>query len=1523
MVPARTERTKQTEETRLASVSQQRREYVAELARKNREFYGTTDGRGILRSLELIFAYRWVYIFELIQNALDASAQSIAIQVSDDGDTLILQHDGTREFDEPDVEALSKVFRSTKSASSVGFMGIGFKSVFMRFQEARISGWGWTFRYEVERVKGAEYGDVQTDLLGAVVPIWDPGVPRPDPGFTTRFELSTRMDQNADLESDLARLLPDTDRTPLAILAVAGLELFDVNGAVWELGVAEEKGGSLEATALSEAENLIWQLFSTQFQPSRDAIAVFLEHRRIQPTDEERDRAYAEAAKPRRILGVLPLDNEGVPAPPNRGSVYATLPTEVTVPFGLHINADWLLDISRGGLRELEDNPWQRGIANGIVDILAQFVEWCSGRLTEVHAAKAAFQALALPSPDAGGLETLLAQEDWLSRLRHRLAEAPVIPVWTTDTRAVTFVRSKEAIVPPDPLARAFAENPELQPSVLLNGSVLRSDIVGPDATELLRRLDLLTSMRPQHLALAWQGGLDDWWTVLPDDDAVRSHLLFRVWAAVAKLTSKDAWKHVRLPCVRSITGRWLPVNETTFHKEGLPAEGAPGGLETRRFLQSVVRDTNRLDPRWVSALRQRRPNEPRSMLLSQVWDWVEDHARGISLREIVNDAVKTLASSANPDWSPLLSLGHWAKHGSRPKLLVYVLVESTGNLRGVPVGDALLADPYIEHGQDRRQLFGGVPAIAREYLEEDPTTGAPHEWRVFFEKAGARGKLAVQEVGQRCDRRERQNVASFLGRSLPVETTSNNDGYRLVDFDIAPSLPDPNAPEVLRRSLAKWLADGFAVLKQTGRRTTTYSYYGHQELVGRTPSAWVTKLSELAWVPCDDEELRCPRDTLPNSDPAREEAPVAQLPPALLTVLDQEGLQFGAAIPEATSLRRLLATGTRLEAEELAELLSDCRQQPMTDADWHLFDQVLQDLTVPLSDGRRVPVTRIVRRVGGRRGELGGWIAPLDSITEPLRAELQHPDFPIDFPETTTGEQALDFIVGTWQRARSAPKGLASEVRDILPMAYAYCLEDCATDDSLLTRWKEAKPAAMVFAEREWISLAGSDRTYLDDIADRRFIPNDVPGRIVTAGHLGRSREEQTRTADSMDLPLLSSTVTPDWRIRGETPARNDWKARFAIVYGLLQRARRRERSDSDRQSSDPGAPNLQSARELAVEVRVGDSPPQRIPVTARLHEGILTVSGRPVEFGADAANELLRESSLRQRAALAADLTGVLAVIGDQEDFRLSVDKFGRSHVPGYESTTASQESETDEVPTVSRDATDTAQAERPRKADTDTAKDQTGRSDPSAAAAEVSDTSNGKPAGPDSRGGSYNESRAVARQNALADRLKQSLKGKLEPPNADDDTVEPKRTGGSSGGALGDEEYREAAARYEREANREPEFGDPHQVGWDIRSIDPENNEVRFIEVKGKGRLWDGDEVVELSRAQVRESFKAEDRETAGCWYLYVVEKTPENTFRVLPIRNPAQTAARWMLSGRAWRMVAELALERSAGSSHQDP
>ena len=71
-----------------------------------------------------------------------------------------------------------------------------------------------------------------------------------------------------------------------------------------------------------------------------------------------------------------------------------------------------------------------------------------------------------------------------------------------------------------------------------------------------------------------------------------------------------------------------------------------------------------------------------------------------------------------------------------------------------------------------------------------------------------------------------------------------------------------------------------------------------------------------------------------------------------------------------------------------------------------------------------------------------------------------------------------------------------------------------------------------------------------------------------------------------------------------------------------------------------------------------------------------------------------------------------------------------------------------------------------------------------------------------------------------------------------------------------------------------------------------------------MKGRGRPWDGDEVVELSGAQIRKAFEAEDS-----WYLYVVEKTNEGNHRVLPIENPVQLAGKWILCGDPWRVLAE--------------
>lgn len=1523
------------------TTDKKRKAFIEKLSRENRKFYGTQDGRGTLRAFELTFEHRWIYLFELVQNALDAGARSIALRLAENGDGLTFQHDGKNALDEKDVEGLSKVFRSTKGASSVGFMGVGFKSVFGRFREARISGWGWKFRYEINQVVGKTYGDRQPDLLGAVVPIWDDAIAPPDRGFTTRFEMRRLTDAQANLKSDLAYFLPDEDRTPLAILAASKLKRLEVSGRVWELSVSKESDGSLQAAAVSEDENLRWQLFPVRFKPSKEAIARFLEHRRIQPSKKDREKVYKEAARFRRVLGVLPLDRDGMPAPPGQGRVYATLPTEVTLPFGIHINADWLLNISRTGLREIEDNAWQRDIADRIADVLARFLNWVARPGSTAGAAKQAFSALACPSAeDANGLEMLLAEERWLSRLRAKLEDAAVLPVWAEQSGSWTFAKPSETIVPPLVLRKAFAQLPALQPAVLMKGYVLRSEILGPDAHKLLKQAGLLSVISPSALERSWNGGLEYWWEALEGDDSERRDLLFHLWGAVAELASQDNWAAIEIPCVRIAADKWIPVNESVFFNEPLPSEKEPGGAEMLQFIQSFFPDKGVLLPEvWIGALRRSAAKEGwRRGPLSQAREWIEEYGRSIKLLETIETAVKAMETSPNPDWLVLLPLGRWAMHRERADLLIRVLVESENGTRGVPTGEALLADPYVERGKNRRILFPTMPPISSEYLEWDSANANKHEWREFFEKAGAQGKLRmVYFIESRVNCWERERVAKFLGIETNDFSSSNRD-YTLVDFDIEPGLPEMDDPHELRAALAPWLEDGFGALCESRREAKYFPLHARQEIsfAGKHPSAWVTRLSELEWVPCDDDgRLRQPKDVLPEQDPARAEAPAAKLSPELVEALEEHGVRFGTTIPEAAPLRKLLALGSRLDAEGIASLLRECREQIETDDDRRHFELALRQLTLPSKDNRHAPLDRIVQRTGGRlRGALGGWIISLEYIDEALREELEHADFPCDFPETTTGGQALAYIRDVWERARSSPKGLANEVRDVLPTAYAYCLEDIAKDDAFAALWESVVPQAAVFSELEWVLPAKQD-IYLDDIEDRRFFPGQAELRTATGGHLGASAEQRERVAGALGLKPLSSTVEQKWSEKGELPV-NDWFPRFDLVCRLLRHVR-----SSGQAGEESGAGTglmtawrFRRVESLDLEVSVEGAPAESVPVNARLHGGALTVAGRPVQFGADAAKELLRALAFGQRADLSADLTAMLTAIDNESDFALAADKFRRSCAPDFDlpdwvarstklpetEPEAADELESpppaediDSVSTESEAAEESSAPQPPRGAPSSgdhqqggvrgegsNEQDEKPPADENKRAAsqetDKADTPRAKTDASSSGGGSYDRKRALGQSKAAVHQL---LIGEITPESSQDGGTRGEKEG------LGDEIYREIAARYEKEAGREPQLGAPHQAGWDLRSVDPATGEERLIEVKGKGRPWTENEVVELSRAQ---ALKAFEEQAPDSWYLYVVERVENGDFQVLPVPNPIRNAGKWMLSG-LWREAAE--------------
>jgi len=498
----------------------------------------------------------------------------------------------------------------------------------------------------------------------------------------------------------------------------------------------------------------------------------------------------------------------------------------------------------------------------------------------------------------------------------------------------------------------------------------------------------------------------------------------------------------------------------------------------------------------------------------------------------------------------------------------------------------------------------------------------------------------------------------------------------------------------------------------------------------------------------------------------------------------------------------------------------------------------------------------------------------------------------------------------------------LANEVRGVLPTAYAYCLADCEEDALLRETWKESVQDAFVFAEREWVAAATAEATgvYFDDLEDRRFLPPSARSRRVTSGHLGNTRLEQARTAEALRLPFLSSSISTKWSEGEEQPLADGWSTRFEVIWDLLRSVRRGESTENGSGNSE--AVSIRHYAEILLRVGEEGGAEERVPVNARLHQGVLKVAGKPVQFGPDAAKELLGMWSFGQRGGLAADLTGMLTAMDHEEDFVLAADKFRRSFAPDFDWPRALDslpvgEGSTDSVVPEGESNDITAETAAPQAPSADSEPHLDSNDPVSTASLRLGEERSRPPegTGEESDGGSFTRGRALAPQDATAKKLASlekellsRLKGEVVPA-ADDDSDKAARDRPVTGTFREDRVYRRVAAEYERQADRCVADGDFGQEGWDLQSTDPKTGEIRLIEVKGKSCPWEHDEVVELSRTQVRKAFQSTLSQGAGeSWWLYVVERMSNGDYQVLPIRNPTETATKWILSGDAWRRVA---------------
>ena len=377
--------------------------------------------RGFLSVLEKQFARGDLYLFELLQNAVDDGADTVRFAVVRDGTLLRVSHNGRR-FTPLDVLGLSSVGLSTKSRQgkrTIGFMGVGFKAVYKRYARVCIRDGTYSFVYQEPNQNKSGYGWV-------MLPMWKQQ--EGSDGSSTMCHFSLEQPRGG-----LQSVLKDLSVLPVTappLLGRAALLKMEGTGRKWtldwngKLHVVERtcirqytKDDMSEVVTVESTDrqgqtrHSKWLFVSHKFMPSEAARSTYLQHTKRSHSGTE------------EVCGFVNLTTRSTKA----GRVHSVLPTKISLPIPMHVQGSWLLSVDRQEVQDLSDNAWNQDILKALPSVTANFFRWAADEKLDDYTAL--MPILPMPSPDNPDATEMLGQSVSLRGLQRVLFAQRILPV--------------------------------------------------------------------------------------------------------------------------------------------------------------------------------------------------------------------------------------------------------------------------------------------------------------------------------------------------------------------------------------------------------------------------------------------------------------------------------------------------------------------------------------------------------------------------------------------------------------------------------------------------------------------------------------------------------------------------------------------------------------------------------------------------------------------------------------------------------------------------------------------------------------------------------------------------------------------------------------------------------------------------------------------------------------------------------------------------------------------------------------